>query len=162
MTEREFGGVGQTKLKWDNTYTNRDQISVETRYRWTGSAWASIGTSEYTYDDAMRVTNIQHKDGNGIVQANFTYTYDTADRVTSAIDNGAAVSYSYDDTNQLTADGSASYSYDANGNRTMAGYATSTGNGTTNDRTWTHTFDDAGNEIKKSKGESAETWNDLL
>ncbi len=41
----------------------------------------------------------------------------------------------------------------------MAGYATSTGNRTTNDGTWTYTFDDAGNEIKKSKGASAETWN---
>ncbi len=86
-------------------------------------------------------------------------TYDVADRVTSAIDNGATVSYSYDDTNQLTADGSASYSYDANGNRTMAGYVTSTGNRTSNDGTWTYTFDDAGNEIKKSKGAAAETWN---
>ncbi len=80
--------------------------------------------------DAMRVTNIQHKDGGGTIQANFTYTYDLADRVTGAIDNCAAVSYSYDNTNQLTADGSASYSFDANGNRTMAGYAT-------NDGTWT-------------------------
>ncbi len=43
----------------------------------------------------------------------------------------------------------------------MAGYATSTGNRTTNDGTWTYTFDDAGNEIRKSKGASAETWNYL-
>ncbi len=71
------------------------------------------------------------------------------------------MSYSYDNTNQLTADGSASYSFDANGNRTMAGYATSTGNRTTNDGTWTYTFDDAGNEIKKSQGAGAETWNYL-
>ncbi len=43
----------------------------------------------------------------------------------------------------------------------MAGYATSTGNRTTNDGTWTYTFDDAGNEIKKSQGAGAETWNYL-
>ena len=122
----------------------------------------SSGLSIRGFGRAHGLQNIKHKGGGGAIQANFTYAYDAADRVASAIDNGAAVSYSYDDTNQLTADSTASYSYDANGNRTTAGYATSTGNRTTNDGTRTYTFDDAGNEIKKSKGESAETWNDLL
>ncbi len=36
----------------------------------------------------------------------------------------------------------------------MAGYAS-------NDGTWTNTFDDAGNEIRKSQGAGAETWNYL-
>lgn len=44
-------------------------------------------------------------------------SFKAAGRVIGAIDNGAAVSYSFDSTNQLTADGSASYSYDVLGDR---------------------------------------------
>ena len=108
--------------------------------------------------DAQR-GNLQRGEATGPPPRCASASFKAADRVASAIDNGAAVDYSDDDTNQLTADGTASYSYDANGNRTMAGYATSTGNRTTNDGTWTYTFDDAGNEIEKSQGAGAETWN---
>ncbi len=52
----------------------------------------------------------------------------------------------------------ATYSYDANGNRTNAGYATDTGNRTINDGVWTYTYDAEGNVIKKSKGAFDETW----
>jgi len=64
--------------------------------------------------------------------------------------------YAYDATSQLTSDGNA-YSYDANGNRTLAGYQTGTANRLTNDGTWTYTYDDAGNVIAKSKGPGLET-----
>ena len=40
----------------------------------------------------------------------------------------------------------------------MSGYTTDTGNRVTSDGTWTYTYDDAGQMIKKSKGSSAETW----
>jgi hypothetical protein len=50
------------------------------------------------------------------------------------------------------------FEYDANGNRTMSGYATGTGNRMTNDGVYTYTYDDEGNVTKKSKGASAETW----
>ncbi len=52
----------------------------------------------------------------------------------------------------------ATYSYDANGNRTNAGYATGTGNRTINDGVWTYTYDAEGNVTKKSKGAFDETW----
>src|SRR5262249_1546585 len=40
----------------------------------------------------------------------------------------------------------------------MAGYQTGVANRMSNDGTYTYTYDDAGNTIKKSKGASAETW----
>jgi RHS repeat-associated protein len=40
----------------------------------------------------------------------------------------------------------------------MAGYTTGTANELTNDGTWTYTYDAVGNLTKKSKGASAETW----
>src|SRR5262249_26854872 len=50
------------------------------------------------------------------------------------------------------------YTYDANGNRTMTGYQTGTGNQMTSDGTWTYSYDAEGNLTKKSRGPSAETW----
>jgi RHS repeat-associated protein len=90
--------------------------------------------------------------------ANYTYTYDLADRLTAETLTGTTTSYSYDAANQLTNDTANNYSYDLNGNRTMTGYQTGTGNQLTNDATWTYTYDNEGNLTKKSKGASAETW----
>jgi hypothetical protein len=45
-----------------------------------------------------------------------------------------------------------------NGNRNYGSYQTGAANQLTNDGTWTYTFDSEGNVIKKSKGASAETW----
>jgi hypothetical protein len=69
-----------------------------------------------------------------------------------------ASTYTYNATDQLLGDGTHTYSYDANGNRTMAGYQTGTGNELTNDGTWTYTYDSAGNMTQKSKGSGLETW----
>jgi RHS repeat-associated protein len=41
----------------------------------------------------------------------------------------------------------------------MTGYATGAGNQLTNDGTYTYTYDNEGNLTKKSKGAAAETWN---
>jgi RHS repeat-associated protein len=87
-----------------------------------------------------------------------TYTYDVAHRLETETYNGTTVTYTYDDTDQLTGDGSNAYSYDLNGNRTMTGYQTGNGNRLTNDGTWTYTYDDEGNTTKKSKGTNQETW----
>ena len=91
----------------------RRDRSRERIWRKTLPDCQASGRSIRGFCRARRLHNIKHKDGGGAVQANFTYTYDAAEGVTSAIDNGAAVNYSYDDTNQLTADGTASYKYDA-------------------------------------------------
>src|SRR5262249_21368096 len=125
------------------------------RYRWdTGlGLFVVMGRTDSTYDDAGRLTNRQHKDGLGNVLQNTTYTYDLADRITAQIVDGTTTSYSYDATNQLTADGANSYGY-----RNTTGYSTGAGNRTTADGMWTYTYDDEGNLTKKSKGASSETW----
>jgi RHS repeat-associated protein len=66
--------------------------------------------------------------------------------------------YSYDKTNQVLSTGSETFNYDANGNRTMAGYQTGANNRLSNDGTYTYTYDPAGNLIEKSKGSGLETW----
>src|SRR5207237_3796690 len=102
-------------------------------------------------------TNLQHYDSTARI-ANYTYAYALASRLTQKQDNGTSTTYGYDATNELTNEASTLYSYDLNGNRTMAGYTTGTGNELTNDGTWTYTYDSEGNLTKKSKGASAETW----
>ena len=54
--------------------------------------------------------------------------------------------------------GANNYSYDLNGNRTSGSFQTGANNEITTDGTWTYTFDQEGNLIKKSKGANAETW----
>ena len=118
-----------------------------------------MGTSTYTYDAASRLTQLQQKDGRNNPLDDYVYTYDAAGNLTSeTLNGGTPTNYTYDATNQLTSDTTTTYSYDANGNRTMAGYVTGANNQITSDGTWTYTYDNEGNIIKKSKGASAETW----
>src|SRR5207248_5549718 len=42
--------------------------------------------------------------------------------------------------------------------RTMTGYQNGSANELTNDGTWTYTYDSEGNLTKKTKGATAETW----
>jgi RHS repeat-associated protein len=106
----------------------------------------------------MRLTNVQHTDSAGNNIGSYVYQYDPGNRLTSETDNGTTTSYQYDTDSELTQAGTATYGYDANGNRTNTGYTTGTGNELTNDGTWTYTYNNEGNLTKKSKGASAETW----
>jgi RHS repeat-associated protein len=157
LTQRQFGGSGQTPLHVNLTWTARDQLSTVTRYKDQGGT-SLAGTTTYQYDAAMRLTNLQHTDSAGNNIGSYVYNYDPGNRLTSETDNGTTTSYQYDADSQLTQAGTATYGYDANGNRTNTGYTTGAGNQLTNDGTWTYTYDNEGNLTKKSKGASAETW----
>jgi YD repeat-containing protein len=67
----------------------------------------------------------------------------------SESDNGSSTNYTYDATGQLIGAGALAYTYDANGNRTMAGYVTGPGNRLLSDGTWTYSYDPDGNMIGK-------------
>jgi RHS repeat-associated protein len=157
LSSRQFGGTGQTPLRFDLTYTPRDQVATLTRYSDLGGT-QKVGESDSTYDAAGRLSNLQHKNGSGGLLANYTYTYDLGSRVLTETLNGGTTTYGYDATNELTSDGTATYTYDLNGNRTMAGYQKGGANELTSDGVWTYTYDAEGNLTKKSKGANAETW----
>ncbi len=116
------------------------------------------GPTAYTWSNNGDLTNETFKNGSGTVLQQITYTYDNAHMATSEDLNGTTVSYTYDADNELTNDGVASYSYDANGNRTMTGYSIGTGNQLLNDGTFTYTYDADGNMTEKSKGTGQQTW----
>ena len=62
LTSRQFGGTGQTPLRWDYGYSASDQVTGVTRYSDLAGT-AKIGSTSYTYDTAARLTNLWHKDG---------------------------------------------------------------------------------------------------
>ena len=82
--------------------------------------------------------------GNNVIQSD-SYTYDVAARLSSQTDDGVITAYAYDATSQLTVDGGSGYTYDANGNRTIAGYVTGVDNELLSDGTWNYTYDAEGN-----------------
>jgi RHS repeat-associated protein len=161
LTTREFGGTGQTPLRVDLSYDNRNDLTGVTRYSDLAGTQV-VGTTSYSYDDASRVTAIVNKNASSATLSYYDYSYDAADRVTSQTwqsgSTPGSATYTYDATDQLLSDGTHTYSYDLNGNRTMSGYQTGTDNRLTTDGVWTYTYDNAGNEIEKSKGAGLETW----
>ncbi|MFO0804139.1 MAG: RHS repeat-associated core domain-containing protein [Gemmataceae bacterium] len=157
QTAEELGGTGVTPIRETRTYTDAGRLDTTTRYK-SSLMWTSVGSTTHAYDAAGRLTGITHKDGMMTALASYAYAYDAADRLTSETINGSQRTYTYDHTDQLTADAGTPYSYDANGNRTMSGYATGTGNRMSNDGTWTYTYDAEGNVSKKSKGAASDTW----
>ena len=159
LTLRNFSGTSQTPLEITLSYSARNQVTAESRFSTTtGTAMQLVGSSAYSYDSRMRVTNIQHANGSSTNLANYTYAYDNASRLTQETDNGTSVTYGYDADSELTNAGSTLYAYDQNGNRTMTGYTTGTGNELTNDGTWTYTYDKNGSMTEKSMGASSTTW----
>ncbi len=125
-----------------------------------GQDWASetVATTAYSYDDDGRLTHLQQTTATGTNIANYTYTYDNASRVTTEKRNSTTVTYTYDNAAELTGDGTATFTYDATGNRTNTGDTTTTGNQLTSDGTWNYGYDVAGNETSKTKITTGEIW----
>jgi RHS repeat-associated protein len=116
-------------------------------------------TSSLSYDNADRLTNIVHEDATKTVTLeSYTYGYNAASELTSYQDANSSLTYGYDKVGELTsATGtlagssySASYSYDLNGNRTMPGYQTGTGNELTSDGTYSYIYDNEGNLVSQT------------
>jgi RHS repeat-associated protein len=148
-TTVQFSGQSTT-LREDFAYTARDQVAAQKRYS-DLAATTLIGSTTLTYDALLRLTNQQHLNGSGTNIANFTNTYDLASRITAEVLNGGLpTTYQYDATDELTNDVVNTYTYDLNGNRTMAGYTTGPGNQLTSDGTWNYYADRNGNIVQKT------------
>jgi YD repeat-containing protein len=71
-----------------------------------------------------------------------TYGYDTINELTSVANSS----------------GTTTYAYDLNGNRNSTGYSTKTGNEMTTDGTYSYTYDQEGNLITKTNISTLERW----
>jgi RHS repeat-associated protein len=142
------------------SYDSRNRLTGMTRM--VSNAKIFI-TSSDTYDDANRLTNItyvSHVLTQSTTLASYTYSYDSANQLTGYVGPDGTLTYSYDSDGQLTGAAGAhaeTYTYDKNGNRTMTGYSTGTGNRLTNDGTYTYTYDNEGNTLTKTRTSDGQT-----
>jgi YD repeat-containing protein len=110
-----------------------------------------VAETLHTYDPFNRLVGINHQRTNGSSINNYTFGYDAADRITAITDIDGTATYSYDRSNELTGadrpgtSGDEAYTYDANGNRTNAGYQTGANNRLQTDGVYTYSYDDEGN-----------------
>ncbi len=138
-TLTRYTDTAGTTLAGTTTYTYNAFEQLTGIFNATATG-ATLSYYNYTLNAAGLVTqeNWQSQNPGGMIGGANTYTYDATDQVTDA-------------------DGTA-YSYDAAGNPDGAGDVVNAGNELTNDGTWTYTYDAAGDMIEQSKGPGLETW----
>ena len=112
-------------------------------------------TASYTYDALHRMTDLAYTQDSTNLFTPYEWSYDNMSRITQMVSDDGTSDYTYDSASQLTAadhdyQTDESYSYDANGNRTMTGYSTGTNNQLTNDGTYSYTYDDEGNRLTRT------------
>jgi RHS repeat-associated protein len=127
-------------------------------------------STEYTYDAAGKVTSIVHKNPGGAVRSQVAYDYDARGNIISATTADGTTTYTYDANRQLTqvvlpGGRTITYAYDAAGNRTSktdsgvtAAYTVNNMNEITAAGTTTYTYDDEGSLITKTTGGVTTTY----
>jgi RHS repeat-associated protein len=155
LTQIRQSGVGVSNKRVDMGY---DRIGLlEKIDRFTGlDGTGRVATTNYQYDNLNRLEQIKHQNAANTVLEQLDYGYDVDDRISSIADLDSSVNYDYLADNQLTsADYSnttpdESYSYDANGNRTNAGYQTGSNNQLSAAGAYIYTYDDEGNLLTQT------------
>jgi YD repeat-containing protein len=117
-------------------YDNAGRLTTLT-YQQIGGAGSSLATYAYGYDTANRLTTETLNSG-----APTTYGYDTTNQLTTV----------------TNASGTTTYGYDLNGNRTNTGYVTGSENQLTTDGTYSYTYDQEGNVITRTTTVTLEKW----
>jgi RHS repeat-associated protein len=117
-------------------YDNAGRLTTLT-YQQIGGAGSSLATYAYAYDLGNRLTSETLNNGTPT-----SYGYDTTNQLTTV----------------TNASGTTTYGYDLNGNRTNTGYVTGSENQLTADATYSYTYDAEGNQITKTNKSTLEQW----
>ena len=128
-TDYSYDAAGRTT---DIVHTNADN-SVSSQYHYTfdaagqvAKAVTSDGTWTYGYDASGQLTSAHLVSTNpSVASTSLSYTYDAAGNRTATTVDGASTAYGSNTLNQYTTAGSATYTYDADGN--MVSRTTSSG-----------------------------------
>ncbi|MFO0877597.1 MAG: RHS repeat-associated core domain-containing protein [Gemmataceae bacterium] len=148
---------GNRTVRLDQAWTAAGRLESVARYA-DAAGTVSVGDSAFSYDDAGRTTSLTHRDGASVPIASFTYSYDLAGRVTQETTDGQTTVYHYDATDQLTGAGGETFTYDATGNRTQAGYLVGASNRLLSDGTWSYQYDAEGNRVSQTRLSDGLTW----
>jgi RHS repeat-associated protein len=155
VTSRTLHASTSGDARIDYTYTARNETQTVSRFSDLAGT-TKVGDSAYTFDAGGRLVGLQHHSGSGATLANYAYQYDLDNCLTQKTENGTTTTYGYDKLGEITSENGKSYSYDASGNRTMAGYVTAADNRTTNDGTWAYSYNADGQVTSKAK--AGESW----
>lgn len=156
---------GAVNRRVDFEYDKSGLFKSLTRYR-DAAGQQQVAKSTYSYDAAARLQQIKHTAIDQVL-ATYDYSWDAADRITRIVSPDGVANYSYDATDQLvgadhTVQQDETYTYDLNGNRTLAGYQTGSNNRLLSDGRYNYSYDDNGNRILRteiSTGERTEySW----
>lgn len=100
-------------------------------YRWNTSIWNWAAPTSYAYDAASRLSSMTHDVAGSSYDVTTTFAYNPASQILGRTPNSSAYdftghvtvnrAYSVNGLNQYTTAGSASFTYDANGNLTSDG-----------------------------------------
>jgi RHS repeat-associated protein len=148
----------------DFAYNQVGQVSQIDRFADLNGT-QSVADSAYAYraDGSLQGLTYSQATGpshtNPVALTGYTWTYDTAGRITGFNSPDGTTTYSYDAAGQLqsavsqnpTVQPSTTYTYDANGNRTMSGYLTGPDNRVTSDGTYNYQYDHEGHRIKQTE-----------
>jgi RHS repeat-associated protein len=162
LTQINQSGTGVVPKRVNMTYNPVYQLETLTRYSNTAGT-QTVAVSSYSYDALNRLTQLAHTQGATTTSLNtYSYGYDAASRIIQMTSVDGTSTYSYDDTDQLTAatqsfQTNESYGYDLNGNRTNAGYQTTTNNRLQSDGIYSYLYDDEGNLTKRTTLATNET-----
>ncbi len=155
------GGHSVHQKRVDFAYNAAGQTTDIDRY-WALAGGSSnlAASTDYTYDGIGRLTNLAHAK-NATTFASYTWAFDAHSRLTSKsftslVGQNGSSTYTYDNTDQLTATDHSfqtdeAYAFDENGNRTMTGYTTGTNNRLTSDGTFNYTYDNEGNRLTRTR-----------
>jgi RHS repeat-associated protein len=145
-------------------YNDLGQFNEIARYAAaTADANQMISTSDFTYDQAARLTGLTHENKNGYDFADYDFVYDNINRITqvTSLRDGDAV-YTYDDRDQLASTTytgmdpipTESYTYDDNGNRMLDATNSQSGDNTDNrvqtDGVYNYGYDAEGNRTTRT------------
>jgi YD repeat-containing protein len=145
LAQIKLSGAPRVQLSYDLN----DRLTTISRDQGAGGTHTNTAIS---YDNADRVTGITHTNTSTGALATFTYGWDKASQLTSYTGPEGSLTYTYDNSSELTGVGNArseNYSYDLNGNRNMTGWSTGGNNRLTGDGTFTYAYDNEGNLLSK-------------
>ncbi|MBC8351077.1 MAG: hypothetical protein H8E66_03770 [Planctomycetes bacterium] len=154
--DEQTGGNTVVEKRVDFSYNSIGLFTEIARFNDTdGNSGDEIATSTYTYDTLGHLTDLEYENGGTDLFTPYEWSFDNMNRVTQFIGADGTTDYTYDKTSQLTDAGHTfqsdeTYTYDANGNRTMTGYTTGDNNQLTNDSTYSYEYDDEGNRTKRT------------
>jgi RHS repeat-associated protein len=160
--EQQSGGNTVANKEIDYAYNAVGQFTAIGYYDQLSGPRTDIATGAFSYDTDGRLTGLAYT-ANGGQTAIDTYGwgYNSGSLVTSFTSNDGTATYAYDPTNQLTSatyttnsgghqPANESYSFTANGNRSMSGYSTGSDNLTSSDGTYNYLYDADGNRVSRT------------